>query len=235
MMKMLTLFGKDIKELRFNELKRERRCQQFMVTQLKVFAKKAEVKVESNSSYIREDRLAFINLYIAHLEALIGEIDYYLDRRAEPAYDKNKKRSRETIREDNKKRRARVIADNRRVYEWTQSVEQDGLLVSWDRERFLLIAEDRGYFTEEIITTAVAKEINLDVTRARAILQNGRFTWGQVLCLGAFLQMTPKEFCDVFLAGYFVNSYGEYRADYTNLCKGELLKRAIKPQVVADD
>ena len=50
---------------------------------------------------------------------------------------------------------------------------------------------------------------------------SGAMPWG-------ILQMTPKEFCDTFLAGYFTEQFGDYRADYENLRKDELLKRAIK-------
>ena len=57
-------------------------------------------------------------------------------------------------------------------------------------------------------------------------MDKGRFTWGQVLVLGAWLQMTPKEFCDIFLSGYFTEYYGRYIASYDNLDREVLLKRA---------
>ena len=235
MMKMLTLFGKDIKELKFNELKRERSCQKFLLSKVRSYRNTIAKSIEEYDSELRRDKVEFFTMYEKHLEALIEEIDHYLDRRIEPLENANQTRSRKSIRGLNAKRRTTLIRDNKRMYDWKRSSEQDGFLVSWDRERFFSIAEDRGYFTEEAVTTAVEKELNLDRTRAKLILRLGRFTWGQVLCLGAFLQMTPKEFCDTFLAGYFVDSYGEYRADYENLCKEELLKRAVKPQMNFSD
>ena len=235
MMKMLTLFGKDIKELKFNELKRERSCQKFLLSKVRSYRNTIAKSIEEYDSELRRDKVEFFTMYEKHLEALIEEIDFYLDRRAEPLSNANQTRSKKSIRGENAKRKQRIRNDNKREYDWIRSSEQDGFLVSWDRERFMLIAEDRGYFTEDALVSAVEKELNLDRVKTELILQHGRFTWGQVLCLGAFLQMTPKEFCDVFLAGYFVDSYGEYRADYENLCKEELLKRAVKPQMNFSD
>ena len=113
---------------------------------------------------------------------------------------------------------------------WQKSLKRDTFAVSWDKEKFLLIAKDRGYQTEIALIHDVGDELNLGRAKAEAILDSGRFTWGQVLCLGAMMQMTPREFCDTFLSGYFIeHNDDEYRADYKNIERLALLKTAIKP------
>lgn len=226
MTKMITLFGKDLSKLKFGDLKRERRCHKHLLTQMKYMLNSAYAEAEKHPSQIRGDKVAFFEMYVTHLEAIIQEIDYWLDRRYEPLSNYNNSKPKWQIKKENEKRRKRQIRDNALAYDWQKS--DDGLLVSWDRDKFFHIASDRGYQTEEAVISEVAKELNYDRTRARLALERGRFTWGQVLCLGAMLQMTPREFCDTFLAGYFTEWYGDYIADYENLNKQELLKRAIK-------
>lgn len=177
-------------------------------------------------SQIRQDKAAFFEMYKVHLEAIIAECDYYLDRRYEPITNATHRKPKWTIRRDNAKRRRKQIRDNALAYHWQE--REGGLIVSWDRDKFMQIAQDRGYFTEEAVTSEVAKELKFDRTRAKVALAKGRFSWGQVLCLGAMFQMTPKEFCDTFLSGYFIDQYGEYRADYENLNKQELLKQVVR-------
>lgn len=229
MMKMLTLFGKDIKELRFNELKRERKCQKRLLSHMKKLIHEEEKEYTRHQSQIREDKIKFYKIYQEHLQALVDEIDYYMDRRAEPVsnYDQGNK-SKKSIREENRAKARRVSIEGGAQSNWMRDFDRDGLGTMWDRERFLLIAEDRGYFTEEAVMSAMAKELNLDMTRARLILNSGRLTWGQVLTLGAFFEMTPKEFCDTFLAGYFIDSFGEFRASPDNIRKDLLLRRVVR-------
>lgn len=266
-MTLLTLFGKDIEKLTYDELKRERSAQQHLYRKMQsVLARekhnndkyalteeqRLEARKEAEDSYNRGeltfhqylgklsaiekrctnqryDRIVLIENYIKNLEAFVKDIDYYVSRRTEPMSRASRRRSMQSIRERNAKMRKEVIKENARAYQWKQSIVRDGFLVSWDKARFLMIAADRGYQTDSAIIQAVAEELRLDRTRGRMIIDYGRFTWGQVLCLGAMLEMTPKEFCDTFLVGYFTEQYGEYRASYDNISKDELLTQAIKP------
>lgn len=232
MTKMITLFGKDLSKLKYNDLRRERRCHSFLLTRIRILLGNEYDALEKHpESQIRKDKIAFFEMYVEHLEAIIQECDYWMDRRYEPLSNSYATKPKWTIKKENEKKRKRQILDNAIAYHWQKG--DDGLLVSWDRDKFFLIASDRGYQTEEAVTAEVAKELKLDWTRARLALERGRFTWGQVLCLGAWLQMSPREFCDTFLAGYFTEQYGEYRADYENLNKTELLKRAIRTNPLA--
>lgn len=237
MTKMLTLFGEEIGRLPYNDLKRERAMQAYLLRLLKKqIAKEYHFKENrAHKSQRGDDKISFCEIYIAHLEAFIRDIDYWLNRKFEPEenYKVGTKRKWQ-IREANQLKRKENIAENARLYKWEKSAERDGFLVSWDKERFLLIAADRGYQTEEALIQDVGKALNLDRVRAIRILENGRFTWGQVLCLGAMMQVTPKEFCDTFLNGYFANQFDEYRADFDNISKAELLKPPIRPMPIAD-
>ena len=226
MAKMITLFGTEPSELRFNDLKRERRCQTWLLTRIRMLLKQEYKSQEKFDSQIRQDKIAFLEMYKQHLEALIQECDFWLDRRAEPLSNSNGRRHKSVIRGENAKRRKRVIADNRARDYLAQT--KDDFNISWDRDTFFLVATDRGYQTEEAVVSIVGKALNLDRNRARIVLASGRFTWGQVLVLGAEMQMTPREFCDTFMSGYFTEQWGEFRADYENINRLQLLKQAVK-------
>ena len=268
MTKMLTLFGKDISQLSYDELKRELSVQKYLLRKFKSWVsterynnekytlteeqrieerKKLQEAydngeitfrqwigkvsgVEKRSTNKRYDRVVLLENYIKNLELFIKDLDYFIERRAEPLTNASHNRSKERIRSRNAKARKAVINENAKAYQWKEMIERDGFFVSWDKEKFLLVATDRGYQTESAIIQAISEELRLDRTRARLIIDNGRFTWGQVLCVGAMFEMTPKEFCDIFLVGYFVDQFGEYRASVENMNKDTLLKYAIKPQ-----
>ncbi len=237
MTKMLTLFGEDISKLGYNDLKRERAMQAYLLRLMKKQIAK-EHHFKENRAYETQrgdDKISFCGIYIAHLEAFIRELDYWLNRRFEPEdnWKRNVKRKWK-IREENQQKRKENIAENARLYKWEKTLDRDRFLTSWDKEKFMSIAVDRGYQTEEALAQAVGKQLNLDRARATRILETGRFTWGQVLCLGAMLQVTPKEFCDTFLNGYFIDQFGEYRADFDNISQAELLKPPIRPMPIEE-
>lgn len=235
MVKMITLFGREPSELRFNDLKRERRCQSFLLTRIRMMLNQVYADAEKHpESNIQKDKIAFFEMYKQHLEALIQECDFCLDRKFEPLSNAYHRRPQYVIQGRNDKVRQRIANDAHLRKDYLQAV-QAGLNVSWDRDKFFLVATDRGYQTEEAVTAAVAKELGISLQRAKLALNHGRFTWGQVLVLGAFMQMTPKEFCDIFLAGYFTEMWGEYRADMEAINKAELLKRVMKDRDPIED
>lgn len=235
MTKMLTLFGEDIGKLPYNDLKRERAIQVYLLKLVKIRLKREEYFREQRKvdTLRGRDKIAILKVYVEHLESFIEEIDYWLDRKIEPEEPYNKVRKRkDQIREANKIRHRRMMAEDVRTLRLKRAIERDSLYVSWDKERFLLIAADRGYQTENALVADMAKELVLDRSAVRVLMDKGRFTWGQVLVLGAMFDMSPKEFCDTFLAGYFVEHNGNYRASYENMNKWDLLKNAIRPDVI---
>lgn len=76
-------------------------------------------------------------------------------------------------------------------------------IITWDAERLMAIARDRGYFTEVAVSAAIADVLNITISGADKLLKSGRLTWSQCIIIGAVFEMTPKEFCDTFLSGYF--------------------------------
>ena len=238
MTKMLTLFGEDIGKLPYNDLKRERAMQRYLLSKTRDNLRIESFKLDQmeKPTQASKDKVAILGIYFAHLEALIAEIDYWLNRKFEPEenWRKNVKR-RWQIREENQRKRKENIAENARLYNWEKSLDRDRFLTSWDKAKFVSIAADRGYQTEEALIQDVGKALGLERARAIRIIESGRFTWGQVLCLGAMLQVTPKEFCDTFLAGYFVDTHGEYRADFDNISQAELLRPPIRPMPIVEE
>lgn len=86
-------------------------------------------------------------------------------------------------------------------------------IITWDMEKLMQVTRDRGYFTELAVTASVAEALNISIGGADKLLQSGRMSWGQCMAIGAIFEMTPKEFCDVFMSGYFVEvADGVYRA-----------------------
>lgn len=235
MTKMLTLFGEDIGKLPYNDLKRERAMQAYLLKILNIRLDREQYFKEQRvrDTQRGNDKIDFLGIYVNHLESFIQEIDYWLDRKFEPEEPYNKVRKRkDVIREANKIRHRRMMAEDVRTLRLSRAIERDSLYVSWDKERFLLIASDRGYQTEGALIADMAKELNLDRSGAKLLMEKGRFTWGQVVVLGAMFEMTPREFCDTFLAGYFVNMNGTYRASCENMNTTELLKNAVRPTVI---
>lgn len=236
MTKMLTLFGEDLSGLKYNDLVRERAMHVYL---LKILNVRIERERYFKEQRVREsqrgnDKISFLDIYIRHLEAFIEEIDYWLSRRPEPEsnYRINARKRKSKIRAANDVKHRRVMAEDVRTLRLRRAIENDSLRMSWDKSKFLLIAADRGYQTESALIGDIAKELVLDRSGAKLLVDKGRFTWGQVLCLGAMLEMTPKEFCDTFLSGYFVDQAGEYRASYDNIDKLALLKNAIRPDII---
>lgn len=233
MTKMLTLFGVDLKELKYDELKRERAMQVYLLKWVRKQLSREQYFKEQRikNTQVGNDKIDFLGIYVNNLESFIREIDYWLDRKFEPERTQRRER-REAVRQANKIRHRRMMAEDVRTLRLSRTIEKDSLYVSWDKDRFLLIAADRGYQTENALIADIAEELVLDRSGVRLLIDKGRFTWGQVLCLGAMLEMTPKEFCDTFLAGYFVEQSDDYRASYDNMNKYDLLKNAIRPDVI---
>lgn len=73
----------------------------------------------------------------------------------------------------------------------------------WNFNKLKLIAQDRGYYSDLAIVTAVSDAMDLSINSAKKLLETGKMSWGQCIVIGALFEMTPSEFCDVFLSGYF--------------------------------
>lgn len=76
-------------------------------------------------------------------------------------------------------------------------------VVYWDIDTLRQIARDRGYFNDVSMSAVISEALNITISGAKSMLESGRLTWSQCIIIGAVLEMTPKEFCDTFLHGYF--------------------------------
>lgn len=86
-------------------------------------------------------------------------------------------------------------------------------IITWDVDKLMSVARDRGYFTEIGIASIISEALNITITSANALIKTGKLSWGQCMVIGAVFEMTPKEFCDVFMSGYFQEvADGVYRA-----------------------
>lgn len=110
-------------------------------------------------------------------------------------------------------KRMRALTKKKADIRYGRRLEGYAPVAQWDRNIFNAIASDRGYRTQTALTYAVSQELEVSLDTSKRILASGRMTWGQALVLGALFEMTPKEFADCFMAGYFKEVRdGEYRA-----------------------
>lgn len=91
-------------------------------------------------------------------------------------------------------------------------------IITWDTERLMAVARDRGFFTEMAVTATIAEKLNISVSGADKMLQSGKMSWGQCMIIGSIFEMTPKEFCDIFMSGYFKEvADGVFRAQVDDI------------------
>lgn len=215
---LVTLFDRPVEELTRDELKTEIKMQKYHRTLLKrgLSALKRDDEKSVRIFRVRLDKMDFLDGYIKVLDGFIADLETKISTRTDGT-EEGFRRARHD---------SRVLA-NKKVYAEKQiKINYDGIQTSWNKEKFMLCARDRGYLTEQSITYAVEKELNITRALARVLLDKGKFTWGQVMCVGAMLEMSPREFCDIFLYGYFVDYHGSFIASYQNIDKSVLLKRA---------
>lgn len=222
---MLTLWGADLEVMNKDQLQQELRVQKWLYATIKnqhaiqVYKDMKTPKV----SRTRMDRIELLEIYMKGLEGMIAAIEHYIPIRA---YDKDSRRSASVRAKEEAERKKRLVANND---ERIRLGAREGINLQWDKDKFLLVAKDRGYQTEEAINAAVQKQLKISYNKARLMINSGRFTWGQVLLVGALLEMTPKEFCDIFMSGYFVECAGSYMASDKNIDYKGLMRRSIWP------
>lgn len=219
---LVTLFDLPIEEMSRAEIETEIKMQKFhrglLKSELTRLKRKDEKAVRSYQ--VRYDKMDFLDNYIKVIDGYIADLERRIATRTDGT-ERGRKRARSNA--------LRYEQEDIRAREYAQ-MSLDGIQMSWNREKFMLCARDRGYLTEQSITYAVEKELNITRSLSKVLLAKGKFTWGQVMCIGAMLEMSPREFCDIFLYGYFVDYHGQFIASYKNLDKTMLLKRATVAQ-----
>lgn len=106
------------------------------------------------------------------------------------------------------------------------NIDGSASILDWDRARLDKIARTRGFRTKDGVDYAIANELGMTMRSATRIVNNGKMTWGQCILIGAMLEMTPKEFCDVFMYNYFKETpTGDFRAQISEEDKKRILFR----------
>lgn len=190
-----------------------------------------------------DDYTEYANRIVFDEESTVAYIDELIaQREAEKASKKKKKRPNNAKKYDPRKRVSKYNQhplEPRRKWatktedkpmprlqhakaRWKRGKEDDKPLtvmkrmqpiITWDIETLMSVARDRGFFTEMAVTATIAENLKTTIHGASALLKSGKLSWGQCMVIGAVFEMTPKEFCDVFMSGYFVEvADGVFRA-----------------------
>lgn len=221
-MKIIQYFNVPWEELDKTELEIEIRCQKVLLALIKrALTPLYKERANKKPSRIREDKIEFFEMYVKVLDGAIAEMQEKFDGMMDMNYNPHGR-----LKQAQEQYKYRKHWRNIKYARARDGIDTDGVQLSWDRDKFILVARDRGYLTEQSVIHAVSEELLVTRAVARVLLDGGKYTWGQVMCLGAMLQMTPREFCDIFLSGYFKEYYGRYIASYDNLDREVLLKRA---------
>lgn len=219
----------DIKRLDRLQLEDELRCQKWLYRLIQKAHSKLVIYDQRSPkvSWVRLNKIDFCDVYMKQLKGFIGEIEAVMNKKEYPK-DFNRVMYNRAKHKDAEGRK-RVFLEKKARENEQVAAAKEGINLQWDKEKFLLVTRDRGYRTEEATAYAVKEELGVSYEKAKVMVNGGRFTWGQVMLLGAKFEMTPKEFCDIFMAGYFLEEFGEYRASYKNIDRTALLKRRILP------
>lgn len=172
------------------------------------------------------DRIVFHeDTTIAYLDELIAQAQAFADkpnsRGGKKGYDPRKRESRYNHNSKLDARRKWATREEQKPFpklqkaraRWKSYKAQDNPtlntmkrmqpIITWDIDTLMSVARDRGYFTEIAVIATIAEALNISVQGAKMMLTVGKLSWSQCIIIGAVFEMTPKEFCDVFLHGYF--------------------------------
>ena len=234
---LITLTGQDVDKMSGTDVRRELLAQKYFLKEMEKAAVRAERNAEEKDTPAWHDKALLFRNYLAAHKGFVA----VLERAAKARMNDFDEKVRSNWQAYNRREKQRKERDNalalerNRKRDMLKQINSEGITLAWDIDKFKLIARDRGYQTDEAIIYAIGEEVGLDRIRAKTLYETGRFTWGQVMCLGAMFEMTPKEFCDTFLSGYFVDTFGDYRASYNNIDKKELLRPPVRQYQISRD
>lgn len=261
---ILTFFGKDITDMTYPELRRERELHIWFSVRMMKLADAVEYDV-SQREHIKEDFKPLIQaldeaydrgeltqgeyfnqkgVYTKKLLALertehkaqfarmaqfqhrayMNLLDERLATLPKPRRKKRKPRA-SIYRKNNFKRytsdqrKWEKYRDMRKSFlKWQQHQERQSLGELWNKEAFISICASRGYVSELMIQQLISMQTDSTMTQSRYMLDNGCFTWLQIMLIGAALQLTPTEFAECFMSGYFKEiGNGLYQATYDKI------------------
>ena len=83
----------------------------------------------------------------------------------------------------------------------------------YSSEKLIQVTKHRGYYNVRSVAIAIAQHTGLSARRIETKIHSGHFSREEMIVIAAYFEMTPIEFCDVFLNGLFnEDNLGHYIA-----------------------
>lgn len=73
----------------------------------------------------------------------------------------------------------------------------------YSSEKLTEVTKHRGYYTAKAVAQILSQNTGLSVSTWVSKISTGHFSREEMVYVAAYFEMTPKEFCDVFLHGLF--------------------------------
>lgn len=73
----------------------------------------------------------------------------------------------------------------------------------YSKEKLIQVTKHRGYYNPKAVAIAISQNTGIGVGTLETKISSGHFTREEMICIAAYFEMTPIEFCDVFFNGVF--------------------------------
>ena len=83
----------------------------------------------------------------------------------------------------------------------------------YSSDKLIEVTKHRGYYTFGAVAKGLSQVMELKPSTLESKISSGHFSREEMIVIAAYFEMTPKEFCDVFLNGLFEeNDLGHFEA-----------------------
>lgn len=83
----------------------------------------------------------------------------------------------------------------------------------YSSEKLIQVTRHRGYYNIRAVAQALSQNTDKSLATWRTKIGSGNFSREEMIFIASYFEMTPKEFCDVFLHGLFnENELGHFVA-----------------------
>lgn len=70
-------------------------------------------------------------------------------------------------------------------------------------EKLIEVTKHRGYYNARSVAYGLSKYMGVTAKTVEQKIYSGHFSREEMIVIASYFEMTPKEFCDVFLNGVF--------------------------------
>lgn len=70
-------------------------------------------------------------------------------------------------------------------------------------EKLIEVTKHRGYYNARSVAQGLSQIMGVTAKTMEAKISSGHFSREEMIVIASYFEMTPKEFCDVFLNGVF--------------------------------